>query len=206
MTPDLRLLLIASFRPDSPLDADRLRAALAGGVTIVEGRGKGFATGALVEQYRELMTVCAERAVPLLVNDRPDIAVLLGAAGAHVGPDDLPPLAARHVLGDAWLGVSARTPLRLREAAVAQATYVGIGALRATPSKPEALTMGLARISELIRESTVPAIVIGGVIPKDLPSLREAGAAGVAVASGILEADDCQRAARSYRDAWESSR
>jgi thiamine-phosphate pyrophosphorylase len=202
MIPDLRLLLVASFRPDAPLDADRLRAALSGGVTIVEGRGKGFATGELVERYRDLMAVCAEHAVPLLINDRPDIAVLLGAAGAHVGPDDLPPLAARNVLGDKWLGVSARTPLRLREAAVAQATYVGIGALRATESKPDAPSLGLARISELIRESALPAIVIGGVIPEDLPPLREAGAAGVAVASGILDASDPERAASRYRDAW----
>ena len=202
MTPDLRLLLVATLRPETPVDLDRLRAALSGGVTIVEGRGKGFATGELIERYRELMTLCAEHDVPFLVNDRPDIALVLNAAGAHVGPDDLPPVAARRVLGERWLGVSARSMARLREATEAGATYVGIGALRATASKPDAHVLGLSRISELIGVSRVPAIVIGGVQPEDASSLRAAGAKGVAVASGILDAADPERAARAYRERW----
>jgi thiamine-phosphate pyrophosphorylase len=202
MTPDLRLLLIATLSPEAQFDVHRLRAALRGGVTVVEGRGKGFATGELIERYRELMAVCAESEVPFLVNDRPDVALALDAAGAHVGPEDLPPVAARRVLGERWLGVSARNMSRLREAANARATYVGIGALRATTSKPDAQVIGLARISELIGVTRVPAIVIGGVRPEDALSLRTAGAAGVAVASGILDALDPEAAARSYREAW----
>jgi len=202
MTPDLRLLLVTTLRPDAPFDLNRLRAALRGGVTLVQGRGKGFATGELIERYRELMTVCDEYTVPFLVNDRPDIALVLNAAGAHVGPDDLSPSAARRVLGDRWLGVSARGNSRLRESAEAQATYVGIGALRATPSKPDAEAIGLARIAELIRVSSVPAVVIGGVTPEDVPSLRAAGAVGVAIASGIFDASDPEAAARAYRDGW----
>jgi len=202
MTPDLRLLLVATLRPDAPLDLDRVRSALQGGVTLVQGRGKGFATGLLIERYREMMAVCAERQVPFLINDRPDLASVLDAAGAHVGPEDLPPVAARRVLGERWLGVSARSMSRLREAAEARATYVGIGALRGTVSKPEAKVIGLGRISELIRVSPVPSIVIGGVTPEDLPVLRATGAAGVAVASGILDAPDPEAAARAYRDRW----
>ena len=204
MTPDLRLLLVATFRPDAALDWERLRSALKGGVTLVQGRGKGFATGELIERYRELMRVCTEHGVPFMVNDRPDLALVIGAAGAHVGPEDLPPTAARRVLGNAWLGVSARNMSRLREAAAAKAIYAGIGALRTTASKPDAQSIGLVRISELIRVSQVPAIVIGGVTPEDLPSLRAAGAAGIAVAGGILDAADPESAARAYRDAWAS--
>jgi len=203
MTPDLRLLLVATLRPETPLDLDRLGAAVSGGVTIVEGRGKGFATGELIERYRELMDVCTQSDVPFLVNDRPDLAVVLGAAGAHVGPEDLPPLAARQVLGERWLGVSARSMARLREAAKAKATYVGIGALRATTSKPDAQVIGLPRISELIGVSRIPVVVIGGVTPEDVPALRTAGASGVAVAGGIMEAPDPEAAARAYRERWE---
>jgi thiamine-phosphate pyrophosphorylase len=202
MTPDLRLLLVTTLRPDAPFDVNRMRAALRGGVTLVEGRGKGFATGELIERYRELMTVCGAYDVPFLVNDRPDVALALHAAGAHVGPDDLPPSAARRVLGERWLGVSARTLSRLRDAEESRATYVGIGALRATASKPDAEAIGLARISELIRSTSVPAVVIGGVTPEDMPSLRAAGALGVAIASGILDAPDPEAAARAYRDRW----
>ncbi len=204
MTPDLRLLLVATVRPDAPLDVERLRSALRGGVTLVQGRGKGFATGELIERYRELMTVCAEQDVPFLVNDRPDVALVLHAAGAHVGPEDLPPVAARRVLGERWLGVSARSTSRLREAADANATYVGIGALRATASKPDAEAIGLARIAELISASSVPAVVIGGVLPEDASALREAGAIGMAIAGGILDASDPESAARAYRQAWDS--
>ena len=204
MIPDLRLLLVATLRPDARLDLKRLRSALRGGVTLVQGRGKGFATGELIERYRELMAVCAELDVPCLINDRPDVALLLEAAGAHVGPEDLPPVAARRVLGERWLGVSARSISRLRDSALAQATYVGIGALRATASKPDAEAIGLARIAELIHASSVPAVVIGGVTPDDVPALRAAGALGVAIASGILDAEDPEFAARRYRDAWDS--
>ena len=206
MTPDLRLLLVATLRLDAPLEPDRVRAAVRGGVTVVQGRGKGFSTGELIERYREIMSLCAESGVPFLVNDRPDVAVVVDAAGAHVGPDDLPPVAARQVLGERWLGVSARNMSRLRQAAEARATYVGIGALRATSSKPDAQAIGLPRIAELIGVTRIPAVVIGGVTPEDVPSLRKAGAQGVAVASGILEAPDPESAARAYRTAWDSLR
>ncbi|HET9234186.1 MAG TPA: thiamine phosphate synthase, partial [Candidatus Eisenbacteria bacterium] len=110
--PDLRLVLIATLRPDAPLDPDHLRAALRGGVTLVQGRGKGLTSRELCERYRELLSICDQHGVPFLVNDRPDIALVVGAAGAHVGPDDLPAARARQVLGEGWLGVSARTPER----------------------------------------------------------------------------------------------
>ena len=200
--PDLRLLLVTTLRPALRFDVERLRAALRGGVTLVQGRGKGFSSRELCEQYRELRSVCDEYAVPFLVNDRPDIALVVGAAGAHVGPEDLPPAEARQVLGEGWLGVSARTPARLYEALEARATYVGIGALRGTSSKTDAEVIGLERISELIRMSSVPAVVIGGVLPDDVTSLRDAGCAGVAVSSGILGAQDPEAAARAYREAW----
>ena len=200
--PDLRLLLVTTLRPEERFDVERLRAALRGGVTLMQGRGKGFSSRELCERYRELLSVCDQNGVPFLVNDRPDLALVVGAAGAHVGPEDLPPILARQVLGQAWLGVSARTPERLQEALEARATYVGIGALRGTPSKTDARVIGLERVSELIRMASVPAVVIGGILPEDLRSLRDAGAAGVAIASGILGAADPEVAARSYRDAW----
>jgi thiamine-phosphate diphosphorylase len=201
--PDLRLLLVITVRPEAPLDPDQLRAALRGGVTLVQGRGKGFTTRELIDRYGALMATCAEHDVAFLVNDRPDLVLVLDAGGAHVGPEDLPPAAARRVLGERWLGVSARTGARLRAAGLARATYVGIGALRRSASKPDADAIGLSRIAELIRVSSVPAVVIGGVMPEDVPALRSIGAAGVAVSSGILDAPDPEAAARSYLLAME---
>jgi thiamine-phosphate diphosphorylase len=180
--------------------------ALQGGATVVEGRGKGFTTGDLLLRYREMLLLCQEFGVPFLVNDRPDVALVLDAAGAHVGPEDLPPVAARRVLGDRWLGVSARTEDRLREAEAARATYVGIGALRATSSKEDALVLGVSGITALVNRTEIPVVVIGGVLPEDLPDLRRAGAVGVAVGSGILDQPDPEAAARRYVEAWEGWR
>ncbi|HET9232827.1 MAG TPA: thiamine phosphate synthase, partial [Candidatus Eisenbacteria bacterium] len=91
---------------------------------------------------------------------------------------------------------------RLQEALAVRATYVGVGALRGTSSKADAEVIGLERISELIRTTSLPGVVIGGVRPDDAPALRAAGASGIAVASGILEAPDPELAARAYRQAW----
>ncbi len=181
----------------------RVRAALRGGATLVQARAKNASAKELLAWTRDLLPVCGEFGAPLLVNDRPDVALAAGASGAHVGPDDLPPAAARRVLGDLALGVSARTEDRVRAGEAAGAAYLGIGAFRATGTKTEAVAIGLEGIRRLIALTPVPVVAVGGIRPGDLPELRRAGAAGVAVISGILAAEDPERAARAYSEAWE---
>jgi thiamine-phosphate pyrophosphorylase len=156
-----------------------------------------------LEAGREVLDLCRAEGVPLLINDRPDVALGAGADGAHVGPGDLPPLSARRILGEGLLGVSARTVERVRLAETAGADYLGVGALRGSVTKPEAVPLGLGGIAALLRSTSLPAVVIGGVQPADVPILRGEGAAGVAVLSGIMNAPDPEAAARAYREAWE---
>jgi len=199
----LRLMVLADHLPEAPdLGLDRVRAALRGGATLVQARAKRAAAVDLLHWTRRLRTLCEKAGVPLIVNDRPDVALAAGAAGAHVGPDDLPPAEARRVLGDLVLGVSARDEARQRAAEAAGADYLGGGAFRATGTKSDAAIIGLDGIRELIVRSSIPVVVVGGVRPEDLPSIRRAGAAGVAVVSGILAADDPETAARAYSEAW----
>jgi len=198
-----RLLLLADVPPGSPLPLEPVTAALRGGVTAVQLRAKSAPSGTLEHHAQELLGLCREAGVPLLINDRPDVALAVNAAGAHVGPSDLPPEAARRVLGPRILGVSARDPERVAAAARAGADYLGVGALRTTGSKPEAPALGLDGIEAIARSTGIPVVAVGGVRPDDLPALKRAGAAGVAVLSGILNAPDPEAAARRYRDAWD---
>lgn len=200
----LRLLVIADLGPDgAPPDPGRVEAALEGGAGILQLRAKHAGARALFEAALALVPLCRAAGVPLLVNDRPDVARATGADGAHVGPDDLPPGAARRVLGELLLGVSARSADRVAAAEAAGAAYLGTGALRPTGTKSEARVIGLEGIAAIAASTRIPVLAIGGVRPEDAAALRRAGAAGMAVVSGVLGAPDPEAAARAYVEAWE---
>jgi thiamine-phosphate pyrophosphorylase len=190
---------------------DVLRAA-ASGVTAVQLREKD----ATARRFLETVLQCSAALphdVAVIVNDRVDVFLAARDAGArvsgvHVGQSDLPPDAVRRLIGpDAILGVSASTPRELALAAESGVVdYVGIGALHATSTKPDApRPLGHAEFARLVSLSPLPAVAIGGVTAADLPALRRAGAAGAAVASAVCAAADPGRAARELRAAWDAS-
>ncbi|MFC8231856.1 thiamine phosphate synthase [Streptomyces sp. NPDC057284] len=194
--------------------AETVALAVAGGVTAVQIREKHVDGGEFLRTVLEVAAVLPER-VALIVNDRVDVFLAARAAGArvtgvHVGQSDLPPAAVRELIGeDAVLGLSAATPAELRAAAEDPAGihHVGIGALRATRTKADApAALGRAGFARLARPSGLPAVAIGGITPDDLPHLREAGAVGAAVVSGICAAEDPRAAARAYARAWARAR
>ena len=130
------------------------------------------------------------------------MALAAGADGVHVGPGDLPPTVAREVIGDLGLGVSARTRERVEEAEDAGADYLGAGALRASPTKPEAVVLGVEGVARLAASTSTPVVAVGGVLPGRLRRASPEGLAGVAVLRGILDAPDPENAARAYTEAW----
>jgi thiamine-phosphate diphosphorylase len=206
LTPSsLRLLVLVDLPPTGDPPRERVRSAIRGGATLVQLRGKQVGSGVLWEAARELGELCREKGVPLFVNDRPDVARSAGADGVHVGPDDLPPHLARQIIGSGGLGVSARTPDRVVAAESARADYVGAGALRSTGTKALARVIGIEGIRSLAAGTSLPVVAIGGVRPEDAAALKRAGAAGMAVLSGIMEQDDPERAARLYSLAWARS-
>lgn len=173
-----------------------VQAAERGGATSVELRLKAATGRHLAETARALLAAIR---MPLLLNDRPDVAIAVGAAGVHLGPDDLPiPLARRIAPPGFIIGASVGT---LEEALTArEADYWGVGPWRGTTTKADAGAAlgadGLRRIVALA--GSKPCIAIGGVRPEDAEAVRAAGGAGVAVASGILGAVDVEGAARRY--------
>jgi len=198
----LQLVTIVGLDADGGLPVNRVQKALRGGSTMIQLRAKNFDTRTILEAARGLLALCHPSGIPVVINDRPDIALAANIGGTHVGHKDLSPAIARRILGDLILGVSARSQERILAAEAAAADYVGVGAVRKTPSKPEAAVLGIPGIAELVSMTTLPVVAIGGIRPEDLPDLKTAGVSGVAVMSGIMNAADPEDAARNYREAW----
>jgi thiamine-phosphate pyrophosphorylase len=201
--PLLRLIVIldtdaAAGRDLAPLAA----AAAAGGATMLQLRAKrlgGRETAALAQRI-----LAAAGAVPLVVNDRLDVALAIGAAGCHLGQSDLPIDAARRLAPPAFLlGGSAATPAEARRAADEGADYLGIGPIAATPSKADAAPPigwdGFARVHAAAPH--LPAAGIGGIDVALASGARAAGAAGIAVIAAVLGAADPLAATRALRAA-----
>jgi len=176
------------------------RAAERGGATGVQLRLKRASARELSAAARLLRAAVR---VPVLVNDRLDVALAAGAAGVHLGPDDLPVELARRIAPAGFVvGASVGSP---EETAAARgADYWGVGPWRVTGTKADAGEAlgpeGFRRILALA--GAIPCIAIGGVRPEDVGVVRAAGGAGVAVVSGILAAGDVEAAARRYAEAW----
>ncbi len=179
---------------------DLATRAVRGGVTLVQLRLKQAGPRELLAQARALR---AALAVPVLVNDRPDIALAAGV-GVHLGPDDLPVGMARALLPPgAIIGTSVGTDAELAQALErGGADYWGIGPWRQSSTKQDAgAPLGVEGFARFARQSGGrPCIAIGGVRPEDVPAVLAAGGAGVAVVSGILGAEDVEAAARAYAE------
>jgi thiamine-phosphate pyrophosphorylase len=176
------------------------RAAEAGGATAVQLRLKRAPPREQVGLARALVEALT---VPVLVNDRPDVAIAAGAAGVHLGPDDLPVRLTRAITPPGFvIGASVGS---MEEAAGAEAAdYWGIGPWRITTTKADAGEgLGPEGFARLVRLAAGrPCLAIGAVRPEDLPLVRAAGGSGVAVVSGILGALDVRAAAAAYAEAW----
>ncbi len=186
---------------------DIVEAAVAGGVDVVQLREKEMPVRNRYDLGLELRELTRETDVPLIVNDRVDLAAAIDADGVHLGDEDLPIAVARDRLGeDAIVGRSVSTPEAAREAEQEGADYLGVGAVYPTDSKdpdPEGTEIGLDRIRAVVQAVELPFVGIGGVNPDNAAAVVEAGADGVAVISAITAADDPEAATRELGAAVE---
>jgi thiamine-phosphate pyrophosphorylase len=177
-----------------------------GGATLVQLRDKHSDTRAMVEEARAIKAVLAPFRVPLIVNDRVDVALAAGADGVHVGQDDMAVEDARRLLGPgAIIGLSIKTPAQAEAAPVDLLDYVGIGGVFATTSKdnpnPPIGVAGFARIAEVFRRRApkLPLCAIAGIDATNAGAAVAAGADGVAVISALSLAANPMEAARALR-------
>jgi thiamine-phosphate pyrophosphorylase len=186
-------------------------AAIEGGVDVVQVREKDATARERLAVAREVRERTREAGVPLIINDRVDIAAAADADGVHLGDDDLPVAAAREQLGeDAVIGRSVSTPEAAREAEAAGADYLGVGAVYATSSKgdieEDEHEIGLDAVRAVDAAVDIPFVGIGGVTPENAAEVVAAGADGVAVISAITAAEDPERATRQLKEAVAEGR
>jgi thiamine-phosphate pyrophosphorylase len=186
---------------------DVVAAAVQGGVTLVQMRDKRADGRALLEQARALKALLAPLGVPLLINDRVDIALAAGA-GCHVGQTDLPAEDARALLGpDAILGVSLDEVEQARAVDPEYLDYVAYGPFAATATKRDAgAPIGAAGLTAVRALTALPLVAIGGMSEANLGDAIRAGADGIAVVSAIMTAADPKAAARDLRARIDAAR
>ncbi|WP_428566727.1 MAG: thiamine phosphate synthase [Solidesulfovibrio sp. DCME] len=180
---------------------DVVAAAVAGGAGMVQLREKAATTREFVELARAVMTVTRPRGVPLLVNDRLDVALAAGADGVHVGQDDMHPADVRALLGpDALIGLSVTGEAETRAAAGLPVDYLGAGPVFATATKKDAgAPQGLAGLRRMVALAEVPVVAIGAISLANAASVLATGVAGLAVVSAVCSADDPAAAAAALR-------
>ncbi len=183
-------------------------AGVAGGVTIVQLRDKIAEDAVLIEIARTLHAQLTSLGVPLIVNDRPEVARAAGADGVHVGQDDGDPAAARAILGpDAFVGLSVTCTGDLATVDPSVVDYVGLGPIFASATKPDAgPPLGLDGLCDLGARLPVPFVAIGGVDASNAAAVVRAGATGIACVSAICAADDPREAAAALRRAMQVAR
>ena len=177
---------------------DCVREALEGGVTLVQYRAKTASSAEMYAEALQLKALCDSFKVPLIINDRLDIAMAVGAAGVHLGQDDLPCAAARKLLGEDYIiGVSAHNPAEAKAALQSGADYLGCGAVFGTATKADVKKLGTDGLAAICKAKGLPVIGIGGVTADNYREVRAAGADGAAIVSGILAQPDIRATVRA---------
>ena len=165
--------------------------ALDSGVTLVQYRDKAGLGKSMLRKARDLKALCHRYHVPLIINDRLDIALLSGADGVHLGQNDLPVAEARKLVGnDFIIGATAHSVQEALEAEAAGADYLGCGAVFSTNTKKDTVPLGLDGLKAIREAVKIPIVGIAGITAENYPQVLAAGADGAAVVSGILGAED----------------
>ena len=172
--------------------------SVSGGVSIVQLREKNNSSLSFYKKASALKQLLNELSIPLIINDRVDIALAVGADGIHIGQDDLPlPVVKKMVPEDMIVGVSVSTLEEALEAERNGADYIGVGSVFPTKTKQDATLMALEDLGEICRGVSIPAVAIGGITADNISALSDSGLSGTAVVSAIMNADNPKTASES---------
>jgi thiamine-phosphate pyrophosphorylase len=180
---------------------EALRAAIAGGVDVVQLRMKDADDEAILREAAVVRAVCAQSGVPFVLNDRPDLVAAAGADGVHVGQDDVPVAHAREVVGpDRIVGLSTHSPAQADAAATLGVDYFAAGPVHATPTKPGRPAAGIELVRHVATTTRgeIPWFAIGGIDRATIGDVIAAGARRVVVVRAITEAEDPGAATREF--------
>jgi thiamine-phosphate pyrophosphorylase len=192
-----------SYIHDKPIE-QAVEEAIAGGVTMVQIREKNASSREFYEIALKVQNITKKFNIPLVINDRFDIALAIAADGVHVGETDIPVAAIRKIAGNKlFIGATANTAEEAIEAQKNGADYIGAGPVYPTKSKVNAkAAIGLATLSEICRAVKIPVIGIGGIDTKNACKVINTGVAGIAIISAILSQKDIKYAAAKLRNCY----
>lgn len=175
--------------------------ALRGGVTLLQLREKEKSAREYMELAGKVKEICGRYGVPLLIDDRVDVAAAVGAAGVHVGQSDIPVAAARKILGpDKIVGATAKTVEQALEAWRQGADYLGVGAICPTTTKVKTILTKVSTLKEICEAVPIPVNAIGGLNAGNMDVLEGSGIAGICVVSAIMKSEDPRRTAEELKE------
>lgn len=174
----------------------RVEQALQGGVTLVQLREKDKSTREYIALADKVHNLTKKYNVPLIIDDRVDVALAIGAEGVHLGQSDMPVNIARKILGDAFIiGATTKTVPQALEAYEQGADYLGVGAIYPTTTKVKTVLTSTETLAEICKAVSIPVNAIGGLNKDNIDVLKGIPIAGVCVVSAIMKADDPRKAA-----------
>lgn len=181
----------------------RVEAACQGGVTLLQLREKERTTREYIILAERVHAITRKYGIPLIIDDRADVALAVDAEGVHVGQSDLPVAVARRLLGDKKIvGATAKTVPQAREAHAQGADYLGVGAIYPTTTKVKTVLTSVDTLKEIVEAVPIRVNAIGGLQKDNLHVLRGSGIAGICAVSAIMKAADPAAAARELKEAF----
>ena len=180
----------------------RVDRALEGGVTLLQLREKERSTREYMDLAHKVLRLTQPRRVPLIIDDRIDVAMAVGAQGVHLGQSDMPIGTARAILGESFIiGATAKTVLQALEAQSQGADYLGVGAIYPTATKVKTVITSVDTLRDICGAVHIPVNAIGGLDSGNLEPLKGVPVAGICVVRAIMKAPDPAKAARELREA-----
>ena len=201
MKPDYSLYLVTDrMRMSTKTLGEAVEQAVIGGCTMVQLREKEILSLDFYVLASEMKKITDRYGIPLIINDRIDIAMAVGAAGIHIGQKDIPADIARKVIGkDMLLGVSAVSAAEAVNAAKAGADYLGVGAMFPTRTKPDAGFVSMEELGRIRKAVDIPIVVIGGISKENAMLFQPMGIDGLAVVSAVIAQPDIKKSAADLR-------
>ena len=201
MKPDYSLYLVTDrMLMSTKTLGEAVEQAVIGGCTMVQIREKEILSLDFYVLASEMKKITDRYGIPLIINDRMDIAMAVGAAGIHIGQKDIPADIARKVIGkDMLLGVSAVSAAEAVNAAKAGADYLGVGAMFPTRTKPDAGFVSMEELGRIRKAVDIPIVVIGGISKENAMLFQPMGIDGLAVVSAVIAQPDIKKSAADLK-------
>ena len=202
---DLSLYLVTDKSDDVEKFLNTIEEAIKGGVTVVQIREKTAETLDFYNLALKVKEITTKYNVPLIINDRVDVALAIDAEGVHVGQSDMPCDVTRKLIGeDKILGVSAATIDEAKKAEKDSADYIGTGAVFPTATKDDAPSITKQDLKDVVDSISIPVVAIGGITLENASQLKDTGIAGLSVVSAIMSAENPKKASQNLLNIFNS--